>query len=80
MENINRYKIEILENGVVQVRQATRIVEDGDLLSTSYTRWLIAPGDTYTEQSDMVKAVCALVQTPEVIAAYKTLLATETIA
>ena len=29
-------KIEVLENGVLQVRQITRIVEDGVQLSESY--------------------------------------------
>ena len=64
-------KIEVTENGVVQVRQATRIIEDGNQLSQSYHRWTIAPGQDYSDQPDNVKAICAVAHTPAVIAAYK---------
>ena len=64
-------KIEITENGVVQVRQATKIIEDGNELSKSYHRWSIAPGQNYSDQPDNVKAICAVAHTPAVIAAYE---------
>jgi hypothetical protein len=64
-------KIEVTENGVVQVRQATRIIEDGNQLSQSYHRWTIAPGQDYSDQPDNVKAICAVAHTPAVIAAYE---------
>jgi hypothetical protein len=64
-------KIEITENGVVQVRQATKIIEDGNELSKSYHRWTIAPGQDYSDQPDNVKAICAVAHTPAIIAAYQ---------
>lgn len=64
-------KIEITENGVVQVRQATKIIEDGNELSKTYHRWTIAPGQDYSDQPDNVKAICAVAHTPAVIAAYE---------
>ena len=64
-------KIEVTENGVVQVRQATKIIEDGNELSKSYHRWIIAPGQDYSDQPDNVKAICAVAHTPAVIAAYQ---------
>jgi hypothetical protein len=64
-------KIEVTENGVVQVRQATKIIEDGNELSKSYHRWSIAPGQDLTGQPDNVKAICAVAHTPAVIAAYQ---------
>jgi hypothetical protein len=64
-------KIEITENGVVQVRQATKIIEDGNELSKSFHRWSIAPGQNYSDQPDNVKAICAVAHTPAVIAAYE---------
>jgi len=64
-------KIEIIENGVVQIRQATKILEDGNELSKSYHRWTIAPGQDYSDQPDNVKAICAVAHTPAVIAAYE---------
>jgi hypothetical protein len=64
-------KIEITENGVVQVRQATKIIEDGNELSKSFHRWSIAPGQDYSGQPDNVKAICAAAHTPAAIAAYE---------
>jgi hypothetical protein len=63
--------IEALENGVVQVRTATRIVEDGKTVSSSLHRHVVAPGDDYSQEDAKVQAICAAVQTPDVIAAYE---------
>ena len=65
-------QIEVVETGTVQVRTATRIMEDGTELSKSYHRHTIAPGQDYSNESQRVQAVCAAVHTPEVIAAYQT--------
>ena len=64
-------KIEVVENGVVQVRQITRIVEDGTELSASYHRWTLSPGQDVSDQESKVQAVCNAVWTEEVIAAYE---------
>ena len=64
-------KIEVTENGVVQVRQATRIIEDGVQLSQSYHRHTIAPGQSYADQDAKVKAICQAAHTPAAIAAYE---------
>ena len=64
-------KIEVVENGIIQVRQRTDIVEDGAVISSSYHRWTLAPGDTTTGQDARVVAVANAIWTPEVIAAYK---------
>ena len=74
-KEINVDKIEIVENGTVQVRQVTRIIEDGNELSKSYYRWTVAPGEDYSGQPDNVKAICAAAHTPAVIAAYEEYLA-----
>jgi len=68
-------KIEVTENGVVQVRQATRIMEDGQQLSQSYHRWTIAPGQDYSDQDAKVKAICDAAHTDAVIEAYEAALA-----
>jgi len=67
-------KIEVVEVGVVQVRTATRIVEDGKVISTSYHRHTIAPGQDYSNEDDRVKAICAATHTQEVITKYQELL------
>jgi hypothetical protein len=64
-------KIEVVEDGTVQVRQATRIVEDDVVISQSYHRWSIAPGQNYSDQTDTVKSICEITHTPAVIAAYE---------
>ncbi len=64
-------KIEVIENGSVQVRTATRIVEDGNVISTSYHRHVVAPGQDYSQEDARVQAICAATHTAEVIAAYQ---------
>lgn len=68
-------QIEVVENGIVQVRTATKIIEDGNELSKTYHRHTIAPSEDYSNETDRVKAVCQAVHTPEVIAAYQAQLA-----
>ena len=64
-------KIEVLENGCVQVRTAIRIVEDGVQLSQSYHRNVVAPGNDYSGEDARVQAICAATHTAEVVAAYQ---------
>jgi len=64
-------KIEVIENGSVQVRTATRIVEDGNVISTSYHRHVVAPGQDYSQEDARVQAICAATHTAEVVAAYQ---------
>ena len=66
--------IETLENGCVQVRTATRILDDGVAVSSSFHRHVVAPGDDYSQEDDRVKAICAAIQTPEVVAQYQAML------
>ena len=67
-------KIEVTENGNVQVRTATRIVEDGNVISTSYHRHVVTPGQDYSGEDARVQAICAATHTEEVIAAYQAML------
>ena len=73
-------KIEIVENGVLQVRQITRIMEDGKQLSSSYHRWSFVPGDDVSDQPANVQAIAAAAWTPAVIAAYQAQIAASQIA
>ena len=63
--------IEVVENGCVQVRTKTAIMEDGKQISGTFHRHVVAPGDNYSGEADRVKAICAATHTPEVIAAYQ---------
>jgi len=64
-------RVEIVENGTVQVRQATIITEDDKQISRTYHRWCIAPGEDYSTQEQQVQDICRVTHTPEVIAAYQ---------
>ena len=64
-------RIEVIENGCVQVRTRTSILEDGKHISGSYHRHVVAPGDDYSNQDARVQAICAATHTTEVIANYK---------
>ena len=63
--------IEVVESNVVQVRTATRIVEDGMLISQSFHRHTVAPGQDYSQEDSRVQAICAAIHTPEVVASYQ---------
>lgn len=61
-------KIEVLEMGQIQVRQATKIIDDGKVISTFFHRHVIKPDHAdITDQDDRVQAIANAVWTPEVI-------------
>ena len=68
-------RIEVVENGCVQVRTKTAILEDGQQISGQFHRHVVAPGDDYSNEDARVQAICAATHTPEVIAAYQATLA-----
>jgi len=67
-------QIEVIETGFVQVRTATKIVENGVELSKTYHRHVVSPGQDYSNEDPRVQAICAAVHTPEVVAAYQAML------
>jgi hypothetical protein len=64
-------RIEVVENGCVQVRTKTAIMEDGKQISGNFHRHVVAPGDDYSAEDAKVQAICVAVHTAEVIAAYQ---------
>lgn len=64
-------RIEVLENNIVQVRQAIRLIENGVELSKTYHRWMITPGQDYSDQDVRVKAICTAVHTDQAIAQWQ---------
>ena len=73
-------KIEVLEKGQVQVRTATRVMEDGVQLSQSFHRHVVVPStkasgswaDTDISGEDArVQAICNATWTSEVKTAYQ---------
>ncbi len=70
-------KIEVLEIGQVQVRTATRVLEDGAVLSSSFHRHVLAPGDDLSGQDAKVSAIATATWTPEVVTAYEEMIAAQ---
>lgn len=64
-------RMEILEDGTIQVRTATRILENGKAISQSFTRKVITPGSDYSNEDAKVRAVADVVQTQAVKDKYK---------
>jgi len=63
-------RMEILESGQIQVQTATRILEDGVVISENTYRHVVSPGDDYTKEADNVKAVCTLFHTVDKVKEY----------
>jgi len=63
-------RIEVLENGCVQVRTKTAIMENGKQISGNFHRHVVAPGDDYSAEDARVQAICSATHTADVIAAY----------
>lgn len=64
-------RIEVLENGSVQIRTKTSIMENGSQISGTYHRHIVAPGDDYSNEDARVKAICSAVHSADVVNAYK---------
>ena len=63
--------IDVLLDGQIQVRKATRIFRDGVEISKSYHRHVVSPGDDLSLEDSRVAAIGATVHTEEVMATYK---------
>jgi hypothetical protein len=73
-------RIEVVENGSVQVRTRTAIMEDGKQISATFHRHVVAPGDDYSGEDTRVQGVCAALHTDQAIAAYKAAQVKESVA
>jgi len=63
--------IEVVENGCIQVRTKTAIMENGKQISGSFHRHVVVPGADYSAEDAKVRAIAASIHTNEVIAAYQ---------
>ena len=64
-------QITVVENGIVLYREATRIIEDGNVLTQTYHRTSLSPGQDLTGQPEKVVAIAQAAWTEEVVAAYQ---------
>ena len=69
---ITEDKIEIVgEFKAIQIRTKTAVLEDGVELSSGFHRHVVTAGDDYSNESAEVQAICELMHTDSVIAAYQ---------
>ena len=64
-------RIEVIENGSVQVRTKTAIMEDGKQISGTFHRHVVAPGADYSSEDARVQAICKATHTAAVVTACK---------
>lgn len=65
-------KVEILENGVIQIRKARVILDtDGTELNRIYQRYVLEPGQDVSDQSPKVRQTCNVWWTPQVVSDYQ---------
>ena len=64
-------RIEVLENGCIQVRTKTAIKEDGVEISSKFHRHVVVPGADVSAEDAKVQTIAASIHTAEVIAAYQ---------
>ena len=60
-KSVTADKVEVVttEDGqVVQVRTATKVLEDGAVISQSYHRHVIQSGDDWSSEPSNVQAIC----------------------
>ena len=63
-------RIEVLEDGQIQVRTATVVAEDGTELTRAFHRGVLEPGDDTSGQDQRVVDVATATWTPEVVSAF----------
>lgn len=71
--------VEVVENGIIQVRTKTAILEDGQEISSQFHRHVVVPGDDYSAEDARVKAICTAIHTQSVVDAYKATLDNATV-
>jgi len=71
-------KVETLQDGTIQVRQAEIITKDGVEIARNFSRWVRHPGDTEAQSDPApVPAIASAVWTQEVISAYQAVVAAQ---
>ena len=65
------YKIEVLENGTIQVRRADVVLKDDVEVGRQYHRHVLMPGEDVSAEVQRVQDVAAATWTADVVSAYQ---------
>ena len=71
LEKSETLRHDIEPNGVVFVETNTTVTDDGAIVGSNRHRKPITPGEDYSAEADVTKAICAAVQTDAVVTAYQ---------
>ena len=66
-----QFKIEVVENGCIQVRRSDIVLKDGVEVGRQFHRHCLNPGDDVSREVPRVRDVANAAWTPEVVAAYE---------
>jgi hypothetical protein len=72
-------QITVTENGIILYRESNCVFRDEEKIAQTYHRTSLTPGQDLTDQPAKVVAICNVVWTQEVIAAYQAQVASQVI-
>lgn len=64
-------KIEVLEDGQIQIREDRVILDDGVEVTRLYHRSVLEPGDDVKDKEQRIQLIASVIWTPELVAEYK---------
>jgi len=67
IERVISYDHRLLENGLIEVRQIERLVEEGAEIAKKFKRHVVVPGDDITNEDPVTKQLAVMAHTDEVI-------------
>ncbi len=65
------YKIEVLNDGQIQVRRSDIVLKDGVEIARTYHRHVLSPTDDVSKEVDRVQDIAGVVWTPTLIAEFE---------
>jgi hypothetical protein len=71
LEKTETLRHDIEPNGVVFVETVTTVTDDGAVVGSNNHRKPITPGEDYSAEAEVTKAICAAVQTESVVSEYQ---------
>ena len=69
-------QIEVTNSNVIQIREALTIKRDDEVISSTFHRYTLLPGDDVSTKDSKIQAIANAIWTEEVIAAYRASLST----
>jgi hypothetical protein len=64
-------QVRTLSNGVINVRKATTTISGGVVVSKTYHRHVVVPGEDYSNEDSAVRTAAVAAHTSGVVAAYE---------